>query len=562
MTAYQSLPLPLEWELYVDLFAGIGGASDGGAQSYRHPDIAINHNPVAIAIHRANHPKTKHYITDVFEVDPVEATGGQPVGILWASPDCRHFSKAKGGKPVSKKIRSLAWIVVRWARQTRPRMIMLENVEEFQGWGPIGEDNKPIKSERGRTFRAFVDALSGGLAADHPDTGEILEALAPYVTAQDLVRGMGYKVEWQVRIAANAGTPTIRKRLFLIARRDGEPIVWTKPKYHNKPTASQDAWKPVWECLDFSDLGKSIIDERLVANSNTRVAKGFWKHVVECADPFFVPLDGHNSAPYLTEFANASSQRTFSANEPLRTQCAQIKGGHFAMAAASLVTLRKGSIGASVQSPINTLTTSSGHHALSVCYMEQANGGFYDGSGRPVTAPCSTICGSGSNQRLAAAFLVKYYKSGGQWQSLNEPAHTFPTKARMGLVTVHQVPANILPPELLDQARRCAAFLQKYSPERFPEPVDIVLLGDYVLVDFTLRMLRANELKRAMGFREDYIIDRGLFENTETGELEWREISNENQIKGIGNAVCPQDPCDLIAANAQKLIQLYRGAAA
>ncbi|WP_305955714.1 DNA cytosine methyltransferase [Pseudomonas sp. DY-1] len=310
MTAFQPLPLPLEWELYVDLFAGIGGASDGGASVYRHPDIAINHNPTAIAIHRANHPNTKHFITDVFEVDPVEATGGQPVGILWASPDCRHFSKAKGGKPVNRKIRSLAWVVIQWAQATRPRMIFLENVEEFQDWGPLGEDHKPIKSERGRTFKAFIAALGEGLPADHPDFDDILQAIGKHVTAADLMRGMGYKVEWQVRVAANAGTPTIRKRLFLIARRDGEPILWTKPKFHQNPGKGQQGWRPVWECIDFSNLGKSIIDDRLVANSNRRVAKGFWKHVVETDKPFIVPLEDGSLAPYLTEFANTSSQRT------------------------------------------------------------------------------------------------------------------------------------------------------------------------------------------------------------------------------------------------------------
>ncbi|WP_028627703.1 DNA cytosine methyltransferase [Metapseudomonas resinovorans] len=562
MTAFQPLPLPLEWELYVDLFAGIGGASDGGASVYRHPDIAINHNPTAIAIHRANHPNTKHFITDVFEVDPVEATGGQPVGILWASPDCRHFSKAKGGKPVNRKIRSLAWVVIQWAQATRPRMIFLENVEEFQDWGPLGEDHKPIKSERGRTFKAFIAALGGGLSDDHPDFDDILKAIGRHVTAADLVRGMGYKVEWQVRVAANAGTPTIRKRLFLIARRDGEPILWTKPKFHQNPGKGQEGWKPVWQCIDFSDLGKSIIDGRLVANSNRRVAKGFWKHVVETDKPFIVPLEDGSLAPYLTEFANASSQRTFSVQEPLRTQCAQVKGGHFALAAANLITLRKGSTGSSLHSPINTLTTNSGHHAIAACFMEQANGGFYDGAGRSMNDPISTITSRGTNQRLAAAFLVKYYKSGGQWQSLHDPAHTFPTKARMGLVTVHQVPADILPPELLDKAKQCAAFLHKYLPEHFPDPVDLVLVGDYVLVDFTLRMLRPRELKLSMGFREDYIIDRGLFEDPVTGALEWKGISVENQIKGIGNAVCPQDPADLIELNAGKLIRLYRAQAA
>jgi DNA (cytosine-5)-methyltransferase 1 len=232
------------------------------------------------------------------------------------------------------------------------------------------------------------------------------------------------------------------------------------------------------------------------------------------------------------------------------------------MAAASLVTLRKGSTGSDVRGQIKAVTTSSGHHALAAYYLEQANGGFYDGDGRPVSTPISTITQAGSNQRLAAAYLVKYYGTGGQWQRLDEPCHTLPTKARMGLVTVHQVPADILPAELLEKAKNTAAFMQKYLPERFQEPVDIVLLGDYVLVDITLRMLRPRELMLSMGFSPDYIIDRGLFKNEVTGELYWKPISAVDQIKGIGNAVCPQDPRDLIEANAASLIKLYRSLAA
>lgn len=208
-----SMGLPFEKELVVDLFAGGGGASTGIARAYREPDVAVNHNPIALAVHRANHPQTAHYVADVFEVDPVRATGGQPVGILWASPDCRHHSKAKGGAPRDRGVRGLAWVVVRWAHATRPRLMFLENVEEFCDWGPIDEDGQPIKAERGRTFKAFIAALSTGLAADHPDMPEILQAIGDFVPKEVLVRGLGYNVEWRERIAANANAPTIRKRL-------------------------------------------------------------------------------------------------------------------------------------------------------------------------------------------------------------------------------------------------------------------------------------------------------------------------------------------------------------
>lgn len=609
MTALQTIAvegaqqhaLPFQRELYVDLFAGAGGASSGGARVYRDPDIAINHNPIAIAVHRANHRNTRHYISDIYEVDPLEATGGQPVGILWASPDCRHFSKAKGGAPRSKAVRSLPWVVVRWVFATRPRLLLMENVEEFQAWGPLDNEGKPIKAEMGRTFQAFVACLTTGLTADHPDMGEIMACIGQWVPMDALVRGLGCNVEWRERRASNAGSPTIRKRLFLIGRTDGRPIVWTKPKRHENPKPGQLPWRTAAECIDFSDLGKSLFARKrpLVDNTCRRVAKGFWRHTVMAKQPFVLQLDEQQlAAASLTEFANASTQRTFSAGEPLRTQVAQIKGGHFALAAAhlthlthhgdrsgypvseptrtitganrgeqalvtaSMVTMRKGSTGSGMDNPVNALTTCSGHHAVAACHFEQANGGFYKGDGRAAKAPLSTILGRGTNQRLASAYLVKYYGTGGQWQDMGEPMHTLPTKERMALVTVVQVPTAILPPELLVKARKCAHFLHKYLPEQFPDLVDLVLLGDYALVDFTLRMLKAPELKLAQGFSPDYILDRGLFENKETGLLEWRPIKNTDQIRLIGNSVCPDEAEDLISANAKDLIDLYQQEAA
>ncbi|AAN68637.1 MULTISPECIES: DNA cytosine methyltransferase [Pseudomonas] len=597
----QQHSLPFSRELYVDLFAGAGGASSGGARAYRDPDIAINHNPIAIAVHRANHRKTRHYICDIYEVDPLEATGGQPVGILWASPDCRHFSKAKGGAPRSKAVRSLPWVVVHWVFATRPRLLLMENVEEFQAWGPLNDEGKPIKSEMGRTFKAFVACLTTGLPADHPDMSEVMDCIGQWVPMDALVRGLGCNVEWRERRASNAGSPTIRKRLFLIGRTDGRPIVWTKPKRHENPKPGQLPWRTAAECIDFSDLGKSLFARKrpLVDNTCRRVAKGFWRHTVMAEQPFVLQLDEQKlAAASLTEFANASTQRTFSAGEPLRTQVAQIKGGHFALAAAhlthlthhgdrsgypvseptrtitganrgeqalitaSMITLRKGSTSSGMDHPVNALTTGSGHHAVAACHFEQANGGFYKGDGRAAKVPLSTILGRGTNQRLASAYLVKYYGTGGQWQDMGEPMHTLPTKERMALVTVVQVPAAILPPELLVKARKCAHFLHKYLPEHFPDLVDLVLLGEHALVDFTLRMLKAPELKLAQGFSPDYILDRGLFENQETGHLEWRPINKTDQIRLIGNSVCPDEAEDLIAANAKDLIDLYQQEAA
>jgi DNA (cytosine-5)-methyltransferase 1 len=586
-----SLGLPFEKELVVDLFAGAGGASTAIARAYREPDIAVNHNQIALAVHRANHPNTKHYVADVFEVDPVLATGGQPVGILWASPDCRHHSKAKGGAPRDRKVRGLAWVVIRWAFATRPRLLFLENVEEFSDWGPIDEEGRPIKSEKGRTFRAFIAALSTGLAADHPDMAEIKDSIGEFVPLSSLVRGLGYNVEWRERIAANAGAPTIRKRLYLIARSDGKPIVWPEPVRHKKPTGNQLGWRSAAECIDWSHEGRTIFRKNPMArNTMRRVAKGCWRHVLTSAKPFIVPMRGtspsHTSshgvdealstisaggthhalvaprmATFLTECANGSAQRNFDVQEPLRTQVAQVKGGHFAMVAASMVTLRKGSVGSDVRAPLSVVATSTGHHAVAAAFFEQANGGFYDGDGRAASDPLSTICQSGANQRLVSAYLVKYYGNEKDGISLNEPMHTLPTKDRIALIETVQVP-DTLTPEQMEGARRCAAFMHEFLPEHFKDPAEMVLVGGYVLVDITLRMLQPPELKKAQGFPDSYIIDRGLFVDPVTGAEEWRSVNKTDGVRLIGNSVCPDEAEGLVAANAADIIDLYRRLAA
>ena len=601
MSAQQKLPqfihrqpsmgLPFEKELVVDLFAGGGGASTGIARAYREPDVAVNHNPIALAVHRANHPQTAHYVADVFEVDPVHATGGQPVGILWASPDCRHHSKAKGGAPRDRKVRGLAWVVVRWAHATRPRLLFLENVEEFCDWGPIDDEGQPIKAEKGRTFRSFIAALSTGLAADHPDMPEILDSIGDFVPVADLVRGLGYNVEWRERIAANAGAPTIRKRLYLVARSDGKEIVWPEPVRHKKPAAKQQPWRSAAECIDWNNLGRTIFREKPMAvNTMRRVAKGCWRHVLTSAKPFIVPMrgtsDSHTSthgvdealstisaggthhalvqpvmAPFLTECANGSSQRNFDVQEPLRTQVAQVKGGHFAMVAAHMTAFGQNAVGSSPAEPTQTVLAGAARHGVVAAFFEQANGGFYDGDGRSADTPLSTICQSGANQRLINAYLVKYYGNEKDGISLDEPMHTLPTKDRVALVEVVQVP-DTLTPEQLEGARRCAAFMHEYLPERFKDPAEMLMVGGYVLVDITLRMLQPPELKAAQGFDKDYIIDRGLFVDPVTGAEEWRDINKTDQVRLIGNSVCPDEAEALVAANATDIIKLYQRLAA
>jgi DNA (cytosine-5)-methyltransferase 1 len=586
-----SMGLPFQKELVVDLFAGGGGASTGIARAYREPDVAVNHNPIALAVHRANHPQTAHYVADVFEVDPVHATGGQPVGILWASPDCRHHSKAKGGAPRDRGVRGLAWVVVRWAHATRPRLMFLENVEEFCDWGPIDEEGQPIKAERGRTFRSFIAALSTGLPVDHPDMPEILESIGEFVPVATLVRGLGYNVEWRERIAANAGTPTIRKRLYLVARSDGKAIVWPAPKRHKAPTAKQLPWRTAAECIDWSNVGRTIFRNKPMAvNTMRRVAKGCWRHVLTSAKPFIVPMRGtsesHTSthgvdealstisaggthhalvqpvaAPFLTECANGSSQRNFDVQEPLRTQVAQVKGGHFAMVAAHMTAFGQNAAGTSPDEPVQTVMAGAARHGVVAAFFEQANGGFYDGDGRAADSPLSTICQSGANQRLVNAYLVKYYGNEKDGISLTEPMHTLPTKDRVALVEVVHVP-DTLTPEQLKGARRCAAFMHEHLPEHFKDPADLIMVGSYVLVDITLRMLQPPELKAAQGFDKDYIIDRGLFVDPVTGAEEWCDINKTDQVRLIGNSVCPDEAEALVSANAAEIIELYQRLAA
>lgn len=599
------LSLPIAKELVVDLFAGGGGASLGIERAYRSPDVAVNHNPIAIAVHQANHPDTLHYSCDVFEVDPLEATQGRPVGVLWASPDCRHHSKAKGGKPRSKKIRALAWVVIRWAAVCKPRLIHLENVEEFADWGPLTREGKPCPLRKGHTFRRWVRELER----------------------------LGYRVEHRELVAADYGAPTIRKRLYVIARRDGRPIVWPKPTHHRTGAGGLPRWRAAAECIDWSLEGRSIFGRAkpLAVNTQRRIAKGLWRYVLTAAEPFIVKPNhtasnydtfrGHAIgqplqtvtqepgfavatpifSPFLTEHANSSTQRVFDPQEPLRTQVAQIKGGHFALVAPTLIQIgygertgqapraldlhaplgtvvaggvkhaliaahitkfRANSIGSAIDAPLHTVTAggdmarpAGAAHAMGLvsAFFEQANGGFYEGDGRAASDPLSTVCASGANQRLVTAYLVKYYGEGGQWQDCREPMHTVPTKDRMGLVQTVQIPADHVDAELLAKACRCAAFLREHLPQHFREPADLVLVGDHVLVDITLRMLAPRELARAQGFPDSYCIERGA---------DGKPITKTDQVRLIGNSVCPDVAEALIRANASDLISFYARAAA
>lgn len=573
-------PLDLGHELAIDNFAGGGGASTGIAMGLgREVDVAINHDGEALAMHAANHPTAAHYTEDVFAVHPGFVTRQLPIGLAWFSPDCKHFSKAKGSKPVEKKIRGLAWVTLKWATFQMPRIIMLENVEEFQDWGPLGGDNKPIKAEKGRTFKAFVLALTTGIPAGHSDLQEIYDVLGHDFPIERLHAGLGYKVEWRVLRACDYGTPTIRKRLFVVARRDGLPIVWPAPTHGDPKTEAVKAgkllpWKTAAECIDWSIPCPSIFERKRPLKDATlrRIAKGIMKFVVNSADPFIVSYYGEKGgefrgngldvplrtqptenrfaivmptiAPVMTEHANASSPRCMPADEPLRTICAQVKGGHHALVSAFLAKHYTGVVGSDAGVPIGTVT-SVDHHSLVTAQLVGCGGRAGQSRPRDAGEPAATITSKADTAIVAShlvklrnnqfgqdarepaptltaggghigevrAFLVKYYSEGGQWQDLRDPMHTVPTKDRLGLVTIKG--------------------------------------EDYAIVDIGMRMLTPRELARAQGFPDDYILDP---------IVNGKPLSKSAQVRMIGNSVCAPLAAALVKANFAHERQIARAA--
>jgi len=376
--------LDLGHELVVDLFAGGGGASCGIEQGIGRPvDIAVNHDPMAVAMHEANHTRTTHFCESVFKVNPVAVTGNQPVGLLWASPDCTHHSKAKGGKPVSAKRRGLAWVVIKWARRTRPRVIMLENVEEFEDWGPL----TPKRAECGKVLR-FPDGKP--MLVPCPDRkGQEFQKF------KDQLKRLGYQVEHRQMRACDYGAPTIRKRFFLIARRDGRPIVWPKPT-HGAPDSlpvrrgRQQPYRTAAECIDWSIPCPSIFTRKkpLAENTMRRIASGIKRFVIDTADPFLIAID-HGSA---------RSGCNWSINEPITTVTTE---NRHALVVAFLAKHYTGVVGSDLRKPLGTVTTVD-HHSL------------------------------------VAAFMAPYYGSGSgeTGRDLRQPAPTATTKDRLQLVTV------------------------------------------------------------------------------------------------------------------------------
>ncbi|OEZ80965.1 modification methylase BspRI [Janthinobacterium sp. HH104] len=652
-----SMALDLGNELIIDNFAGGGGTSTGLEQAFGRPvDIAINHDPEALAMHAANHPHTTHLCESVWDVDPIKVTNNRPVGLVWLSPDCKHFSKAKGGKPVEKRIRGLAWVTLRWAAKCKPRVIMLENVEEFKTWGPLlveaDGSAKPDPAKKGKTFDSFIRQL----------------------------RAHGYTVDYREMRGCDHDTPTIRKRFFLVARRDGIAIKWPEPTHGAPDSIGVRAgkllpYRTAAECIDFSLPCPSIFerDRPLAPATLRRIAKGIMRYVVDAADPFIVgaggparageprptarpfgtllarndsyfcaptivpvthqggdrtesigeplrtitgahrgekalgvatlvqvgygeregqapraldiekPLDtvvgaaakhalveaelapfvmtnttGHSgaganmpvptitaagnqavataflakhytgvvgsdlSAPigtvtacdhhslvtaFLTEHSNASNQRVMPADEPLRTICAQVKGGHFSMVSAHITKFRTGATGSAMTEPLPTITAgpkekpAGAPHALSIVTSNLVKlRGTSTAAG--TDEPLGTVSAGGQHHAEVRAFLLSYYGTD-QAPEINGPLATVTSRDRFGLVTIHG--------------------------------------QDYQIVDIGLRMLQPRELFRAQGFPDNYIIG--------DDPAQGLKLTKSAQVRMCGNSVCPPMAKALILAN-------------
>jgi DNA (cytosine-5)-methyltransferase 1 len=471
--------LDLNRELVIDNFAGGGGASTGIELALgRHVDHAVNHNPEALGMHRINHPQTVHHCEDVFDIDPGALTEGRPVGAAWFSPDCKHFSKAKGGKPLDKKIRGLVLVMLRWAK-LRTRVMFMENVEEIQTWGPLVQlvkDGKkdwyPDPAHKGRTWRTFLQILGAGCAAENPDLPEILETLDGTVTRAECVRGFGYDCEVKEIRACDHGAPTIRRRLYMVARCAAAPIEWPSHTHFSPkelPAARKRLGrgaKPhriVAECIDWHLPCPSIFLDReaarkarcrrpLAPSTLRRIATGIDRYVLKAKEPFWVSLAHQGGdrvepvsepartltgehrgekalveptvAPFVTEHANSSNQRSMPADEPLRTQCANVKGGHFAMVSANLMVNTTKHNGGAVDEPAPTIPT-GGHHAVVTGTLVQTGYGEREGQAPralDLEKPLGTVV-SGGKHALAAAHLTKF-NTGAVGRSLNEPAPT------------------------------------------------------------------------------------------------------------------------------------------
>jgi DNA (cytosine-5)-methyltransferase 1 len=508
--------------MIIDSFAGGGGASTGIEMALgRSPDVAVNHDARALAMHQANHPTALHLNSNVWHVDPSDVCRGRRVGLAWFSPDCKHHSKAKGGKPLKKNIRDLAWIVVLWARRVRPEIIILENVEEFAEWGPLTPENKPCPDRRGQTFRHWLQQL----------------------------RRLGYKVEWKELRACDFGAPTIRKRLFLIARCDGRKISWPKPT-HGAPDSDQvrsgqlQPWRTAAEIIDWTLPCPSIFDsaEDIMAKHGLRavrplkdatlrrIARGVMRYVIEEREPFLVTYGqqggGNRSAlqPHHTITASPKDQnaivmptlvqtgygeragqlpRAPGLDKPLGTVVAG--GGKHALVSAFLAQHNTGATGRRADAPVSTLTTRATQQQVVAAHLMNMHGSTRRSVS--IETPHPTLTAGGQHGAIVAAFLQKYYGQG-TGQPLNYPFHTIATRDTFGLVTVE------------------------------------INGSTYAISDIGMRMLTPREQFRAQGFPERYIIETAP---------DGSSFTKTEQTRMCGNSVCPPIAAALVKANCSHL---------
>ena len=523
-------------EMIIDNFAGGGGASTGiEFATGRAVDAAINHDPDAILMHQTNHPQTRHYCESVWDVDPWEVTRGRPVGLAWFSPDCKHFSKAKGSKPVDRNIRGLAWIVLKWAGTVKPRVIILENVEEFQTWGPVRK-GKPVKSRRGETFRKWKEQL----------------------------QALGYEIDHRELVAADYGAPTIRKRFFLIARCDGKPIIW--PERTHAPKDSEEVksgkckpWRGAAEIIDWTIPCPSIFDTTdeikekygiravrpLAVNTQKRIARGIEKFVLQNKEPFIVQVN-HKGEQFRGQelkepIPTITGKHGYGLATPVMTAIAVSKAEQ-CLAMPSLIQYHTEQServrGQGMDEPIMTLDAAN-RYGLSVAYLAE-----YFQNGRPldVNSPLHTST-TKDRECVVETFISKFYKTG-IGQKPDEPLHTVTTSAgHFGIVTVKMSRSEMN----LHHWNEVRELLNAYCGYAIAE--DEILLLDvngklYFISDIGLRMLTPRELYAANGFPPDYIIDHDY-----TGKA----YGKTKQVARCGNAVPPPFAEALVRANLPEM---------
>lgn len=604
-------------EIVVDNFAGGGGASTGIENAIgRSVDIAINHDPAAIAMHRANHPTTRHFCEDVWEVDPIEACKGEPVALAWFSPDCTHHSRAKGGKPVDKNIRGLAWVAVRWAYMVRPRVLMLENVEEFRDWGPLDKKSRPIKERAGETFDGFIRALTTGISATHPAYAEMCDVLKiepDGQMAQALQKGLGYDVDHRLLRACDYGAPTIRRRFFLIGRSDGKPISWPEPT-HAEPDSLEvisglkKPWVPVADVLDFSLPCPSIFAtseeimekyglraQRPLADATMkRIARGVMKFVINNPEPFIIEVNHSGDdfrgqslddpmttitakhgrgivEPVLApvEIRNNHGASGNDVREPLRTITT---GGHHMLVTPVMMCNNENAAGSDVQDPINTITT-GGHHMLVTPNLIQYHAEQSDDvRGQSIDQPLMTVDAS-NRYGLVSTFISKYY--GGENVQASGVDKPLPTVTAIDhnavcAVSVTQFNNNSVGQEVTKPLNTTTAqtnhfgevraFLVKYygsgqNVTSCKKPCPTITAKDRMgLVTISGQDYQIVDIGLRMLTPRELFCAQGFADNyIIEQDADGNPISKANQVDKCGNSVCPPIPAALVRVNLPEI---------